>query len=126
MGREDGWGEAQVNYRLHDWCISRQRYWGPPIPIVHCDACGPVVVPEEDLPVVLPRLEDFKPDESGVSPLARLEEWYGPCPAVRRRGARETDVSDTFLDSAGTSSATPRRTSTTAPSTRRSRRSGSR
>jgi leucyl-tRNA synthetase len=96
----NGWGEAQVNYRLHDWCISRQRYWGPPIPIVHCDACGPVAVPEKDLPVVLPRLEDFRPDQSGVSPLARLEEWFvTTCPECGGEARRETDVSDTFLDS---------------------------
>jgi leucyl-tRNA synthetase len=97
---KQGWGEAQVNYRLHDWCISRQRYWGPPIPIIYCDACGPVVVPEKDLPVVLPRLEDFKPDQSGVSPLARLEAWYvTTCPDCGAKARRETDVSDTFLDS---------------------------
>jgi leucyl-tRNA synthetase len=97
---ENGWGEAQVNYRLHDWCISRQRYWGPPIPIVYCDACGPVAVPETDLPVVLPRLEDFRPDQSGVSPLARLEEWFvTTCPECGGEARRETDVSDTFLDS---------------------------
>jgi leucyl-tRNA synthetase len=92
--------EAQINYRLHDWCISRQRYWGPPIPIIYCDECGPVGVPEEDLPVVLPRVEDFKPDDTGVSPLARVEEWYSvDCPECGRKGRRETDVSDTFLDS---------------------------
>jgi leucyl-tRNA synthetase len=97
---QNGWGEAQVNYRLHDWCISRQRYWGPPIPVVYCDACGPVVVPEKDLPVVLPRLENFRPDQSGVSPLARLEEWYvTTCPTCGAKARRETDVSDTFLDS---------------------------
>ena len=97
----DGLAEAQVNYRLHDWCISRQRYWGPPIPIIHCDDCGPVPVPEEDLPVVLPRVEDFRPDESGVSPLARMRDWYEvPCPRCGRDARRETDVSDTFLDSA--------------------------
>ena len=96
----NGWGEARVNFRLHDWCISRQRYWGPPIPIVHCDACGPVAVPEAELPVVLPRVEDFKPDDSGVSPLARVEEWYRTtCPACGGSARRETDVSDTFLDS---------------------------
>jgi leucyl-tRNA synthetase len=94
-------GRAQVQYRLHDWCISRQRYWGPPIPIIYCDACGTVPVPEEDLPVELPHIEDFRPDESGVSPLARHEEWYHvPCPKCGKRGRRETDVSDTFLDSA--------------------------
>ncbi len=96
----DGWGNARVNYRLHDWCISRQRYWGPPIPIVHCNACGPVAVPEADLPVVLPRVEDFKPDDSGISPLARVEEWYKTtCPECGGEARRETDVSDTFLDS---------------------------
>ncbi len=93
-------GETKVNYRLHDWCISRQRYWGPPIPIIHCEACGAVPVPESDLPVVLPRVEDFKPDDSGVSPLARVEEWYRiECPECGGEARRETDVSDTFLDS---------------------------
>ena len=97
---QGGWGEAKVNFRLHDWCISRQRYWGPPIPIIHCDACGPVSVPEEDLPVILPRVEDFKPDDSGISPLARVEEWYQTsCPECGAGARRETDVSDTFLDS---------------------------
>ena len=92
--------ETKVSYRLHDWCISRQRYWGPPIPIIHCEACGPVAVPESDLPVVLPRLEDFKPDDSGVSPLARVEDWYRiDCPECGGQARRETDVSDTFLDS---------------------------
>jgi len=92
--------EAKVNFRLHDWCISRQRYWGPPIPIIYCESCGPVAVPEEDLPVVLPRVEDFKPDDSGVSPLARLEAWYQTtCPNCGADARRETDVSDTFLDS---------------------------
>jgi leucyl-tRNA synthetase len=90
-----------VNYRLHDWCISRQRYWGPPIPIVYCDACGVVPVPEDQLPVVLPELEDFRPDDSGVSPLARSEAWYHTaCPSCGKPARRETDVSDTFLDSA--------------------------
>jgi leucyl-tRNA synthetase len=122
---EHGWGEAQVNYRLHDWCISRQRYWGPPIPIIYCDACGPVVVPDEDLPVVLPRLEDFKPDLSGVSPLARLEEWYVTTCPERRRAAKRTCRTRSSTP-AGTSCATPRRTSTTVRSTRRSPGSGSR
>ncbi|HXI21579.1 MAG TPA: leucine--tRNA ligase, partial [Gemmatimonadales bacterium] len=98
---EQGRGRAVVQYRLHDWCISRQRYWGPPIPIIYCDACGVVPVPEADLPVRLPDIADFRPDDSGVSPLARHEEWYYvACPQCGAQGRRETDVSDTFLDSA--------------------------
>jgi leucyl-tRNA synthetase len=94
-------GEERINYRLHDWCISRQRYWGPPIPIIYCDACGAVPVPEADLPVVLPHVDDYKPDASGISPLARVEEWYRvDCPSCGGQARRETDVSDTFLDSA--------------------------
>ncbi|MES2359573.1 MAG: leucine--tRNA ligase [Gemmatimonadota bacterium] len=90
-----------TNYRLHDWCISRQRYWGPPIPIIYCDECGVVPVPEKDLPVLLPMIDDFKPDDSGISPLARHDEWYRvPCPTCGKMARRETDVSDTFLDSA--------------------------
>ncbi|MCA0375160.1 MAG: leucine--tRNA ligase [Gemmatimonadetes bacterium] len=96
-----GHGRAVTNYRLHDWCISRQRYWGPPIPIIYCDACGAVPVPESQLPVELPFIPDFKPDDSGISPLARHEEWYRvPCPTCGAPARRETDVSDTFLDSA--------------------------
>ncbi len=96
-----GLGEPRVNFRLHDWCISRQRYWGPPIPILYCDACGTVPVPEDELPVVLPYIENYKPDASGISPLARHEEWYVvDCPSCGGRARRETDVSDTFLDSA--------------------------
>ncbi|HEV2086318.1 MAG TPA: class I tRNA ligase family protein [Gemmatimonadales bacterium] len=97
---ERGAGKAVVNYRLHDWCISRQRYWGPPIPIIYCEEHGAVPVPEKDLPVLLPLIDDFRPDDTGISPLARHEEWYfAPCPVCGKRGRRETDVSDTFLDS---------------------------
>jgi leucyl-tRNA synthetase len=96
-----GSATAVVNYRLHDWCISRQRYWGPPIPVIHCERCGPQAVPERDLPVVLPDIPDFRPDDTGVSPLARHESWYiVPCPKCGGIARRETDVSDTFLDSA--------------------------
>ena len=96
-----GHGEATVQYRLRDWLISRQRYWGPPIPIIHCPDHGPVPVPESDLPVLLPFVEDFKPIGTGVSPLASVEEWVNvPCPRCGKPGRRETDVSDTFLDSA--------------------------
>ena len=96
-----GLAKPVVNYRLHDWCISRQRYWGPPIPIIYCDGCGTVPVPEQDLPVILPALDDFRPDDSGISPLARAESWYRvPCPKCGKPARRETDVSDTFLDSA--------------------------
>ena len=98
---ERGLATPRVQYRLHDWCISRQRYWGPPIPIIYCEKCGAVPVPEKDLPVELPYIEDFRPDDTGVSPLARHEEWYFvKCPQCGSRGRRETDVSDTFLDSA--------------------------
>jgi len=98
---ERGLAQGTVNFRLHDWCISRQRYWGPPIPIVYCEACGHVPVPEDQLPVILPRVENFKPDDSGVSPLARVAEWYATsCPSCGGAARRETDVSDTFLDSA--------------------------
>jgi leucyl-tRNA synthetase len=98
--QSNGAGKYVVQYRLHDWCISRQRYWGPPIPIIYCDTHGAVPVPEQDLPVELPLIEDFAPDDSGISPLARHEEWYYvPCPVCGKRSRRETDVSDTFLDS---------------------------
>ena len=91
----------KTQYRLYDWCISRQRYWGPPIPIIYCDDCGTVPVPDDQLPVLLPDLEDFRPDDSGLSPLARHTAWYHvPCPHCGKPARRETDVSDTFLDSA--------------------------
>jgi leucyl-tRNA synthetase len=98
---EEGHAEPAVNYRLHDWCISRQRYWGPPIPIIYCDTCGTVPVPEADLPVRLPRVDDFRPGDDGVAPLAKAEAFHRvPCPECGGDARRETDVSDTFLDSA--------------------------
>ncbi|OGO52048.1 MAG: leucine--tRNA ligase [Chloroflexi bacterium RBG_16_68_14] len=96
----DGSGKHQVTYRLRDWLISRQRYWGTPIPIVHCQACGPVAVPEEQLPVVLPYVEEFRPTGTDKSPLASVESFARTtCPSCGREARRETDVCDTFLDS---------------------------
>jgi len=96
-----GQGNKTVNFRLHDWCISRQRYWGPPIPIIHCEQCGPQAVPDKDLPVLLPAMDDFRPDGSGKSPLARNTEFVNTvCPECGGSARRETDVMDNFLDSA--------------------------
>ena len=93
-----GLGKSHVNYRLRDWCVSRQRYWGPPIPIIHCDDCGAVPVPEADLPVEHPYLEDFRPDDSGISPLTRATDWYrAACPSCGKPARRDTDVTDNFL-----------------------------
>ncbi|GAB4401121.1 MAG: leucine--tRNA ligase [Rhodoferax sp.] len=92
-----GLGEKKTTWRLRDWGISRQRYWGTPIPIIHCPSCGAVPVPEQDLPVVLP--EDLVPDGSG-NPLAKCEAFLNvPCPQCGQAARRETDTMDTFVDS---------------------------
>ncbi len=93
-----GVGKAFVNYRMNDWSVGRQRYWGAPIPIIYCEACGTVPVPEQDLPVILPELTDFKPSGDGRSALARAKDWLVvDCPKCGGTAERETDTLDTYI-----------------------------
>jgi leucyl-tRNA synthetase len=95
---ESGRGKQAISYRLRDWGFSRQRYWGCPIPIIYCDDHGAVPVPDDELPVVLPHLDDFKP--RGIAPLAQAEDWVrAPCPRCGKEGRREVETMDTFVDS---------------------------
>ncbi len=90
--------ETKINYRMKDWSVSRQRYWGAPIPIIYCNDCGPVLVPDKDLPVVIPELEDFAPSGDGRSALARATDWLKTtCPNCGKPAERETDTLDTYI-----------------------------
>jgi leucyl-tRNA synthetase len=90
---KSGEGARKVNYKLKDWVFSRQRYWGEPIPIIHCEKCGPVAVPVEDLPVELPDVKEYEPSGTGESPLAKIEEWVNTtCPKCGGPGRRETNT----------------------------------
>ncbi|MCI9178245.1 MAG: class I tRNA ligase family protein [Clostridia bacterium] len=90
---EKGIGTKKINYKLRDWVFSRQRYWGEPIPMVHCEECGWVPLPEEELPLVLPNIEDYEPGENGESPLAKQTEWIKTtCPHCQKSATRETDT----------------------------------
>lgn len=98
LAENNGYGKKRIQYRLRDWLISRQRYWGCPIPVIHCEDCGTVPVPSTDLPVKLPEQVEFS--GRGPSPLAKLDDWVNvPCPKCGKPAKRETDTMDTFIDS---------------------------
>ncbi len=95
---EQGKATEKTNYKMRDWSVSRQRYWGAPIPIVNCETCGAVLVPEQDLPVILPELDDFQPSGDGRSALARATDWLKvDCPKCGGVAERETDTLDTYI-----------------------------
>ena len=88
-----GVGKETINYKLRDWVFSRQRYWGEPIPIIHCEDCGPVLVPDKELPVMLPQVESYQPTDTGESPLALVTDWVNTtCPACKKPAKRETNT----------------------------------
>jgi leucyl-tRNA synthetase len=95
---KQGWAREKINYRMKDWSVSRQRYWGAPIPIIYCQKCGTVLVPDADLPVIIPELEDFAPSGDGHSALARAKDWLKvSCPKCGGPAERETDTLDTYI-----------------------------
>ena len=90
---KEGYGKNKITYRIRDWVFSRQRYWGEPIPIIHCDKCGVVPVPESDLPVLLPEVKNYEPTGTGESPLANIKDWVNvSCPACGGKAKRETNT----------------------------------
>jgi leucyl-tRNA synthetase len=98
--KDKGWGEKNTNYHLRDWLVSRQRYWGAPIPMVNCSKCGWQTVSEDELPILLPNISDYKPEGTGKGPLANHPDFYKTkCPKCGSVAIRETDVMDTFVDS---------------------------